>query len=63
MRITKQGIEWGPAFSEASPHKVKQDEAEFEFYLSEGYDLILQLPLSAKVEWTLKGFRVEIPND
>lgn len=63
MDIKRLGKEWGAAHEEAQPIEVSYGNARFESFVTENYDLRVNLPSSAKIEWTGNGFSVTIPSE
>ena len=61
MKVKRLGIEWGAAFEDAEPIEVSYQGAQFQSFISEGHDLVVELPPEAIIVWTAKGFRVTIP--
>ena len=61
MKIKPLGIEWGPAYVEATPHRIKHRGIEVTIYVTEGGDLRIEIPNDGMVTWDSKGLIVTIP--
>jgi len=60
MKVKKLGIEWGPAFEEASPIEVSHNDTKFEVYVNSANNLVLELPTDSTIIWQDDGFEVTI---
>lgn len=61
MKVRAMGLEWGAAFEEAEPIQVSYNGAEYMSWITEGHDLVIQVPTHSKVEWTEKGLVITVP--
>lgn len=62
LQLKRLGIGWGAAYEEAQPTKLTLGQVEVTAFVSESYDLVLELPPCATIEWDKRGLRVVLPS-